>query len=198
MTLADLLTELSTRGAMKTSRVPAMKTSLKYLAEALGHSSRMRARMTSPCARKRRGPGNPWKPTRHADDAEQNHQRVYQAQRRNDIRKVFKLAETHGLLTALLPPRLLAKSRTRVFLRQQSATAPYQTTYRSQIGPHRFTLPQDAWPPDIQAGWRDYRARCSLRLREATLKNSRRCWPPISATSRTSVARPPPGRTALM
>ena len=37
MTLADLLTELATRGALKTSRVPAMKTSLKYLAAALGH-----------------------------------------------------------------------------------------------------------------------------------------------------------------
>jgi hypothetical protein len=39
MSLADLLTELSTRGAMKPSRVPAMKTSLKYFAAALGHAS---------------------------------------------------------------------------------------------------------------------------------------------------------------
>ena len=37
MTLADVLTELATRGALKQSRVPAMKTSLKYLASALGY-----------------------------------------------------------------------------------------------------------------------------------------------------------------
>jgi hypothetical protein len=31
MTLADVLTELTTRGALPPSRVPAMKTSIKYL-----------------------------------------------------------------------------------------------------------------------------------------------------------------------
>ena len=37
MTLAELLATLATQGALKPSRVPAMKTSLKYLAAALGH-----------------------------------------------------------------------------------------------------------------------------------------------------------------
>lgn len=39
MTLADLLTALETRGALTASRVKDMKTSLRYLAVALGSAS---------------------------------------------------------------------------------------------------------------------------------------------------------------
>ena len=39
MTLADLLTTLETRGALPASRVKDLKTSLRYLAAALGQAS---------------------------------------------------------------------------------------------------------------------------------------------------------------
>ena len=39
MTLADLLTTLETRGALPASRAKDMKTSLRYLAAALGHAT---------------------------------------------------------------------------------------------------------------------------------------------------------------
>ena len=39
MTLADLLTTLDTRGALPASRVKDMKTSLRYLASALGQTT---------------------------------------------------------------------------------------------------------------------------------------------------------------
>src|SRR5688572_1502815 len=103
MTLADLLTELSTRGAMKTSRVPAMKTSLKYLAEALGHSSADAC--PADVALRQEATWAKSLETYFATLTTPNRTISAYTRRnvRNDIRKVFKLAETHGLLTAPLP-----------------------------------------------------------------------------------------------
>ena len=61
------------------------------------------------------------------------------------------------------------------FESQQRRTAPYQTTYHVQDGPRRFGLPQAEWPPDIQAGWREYRAKCGLRIRETTFRAYVKC-----------------------
>ena len=46
MTLADLLTTLQTRAGLPASRAKDMKTSLRYLAAALGASSLSSARST--------------------------------------------------------------------------------------------------------------------------------------------------------
>ena len=47
---------------------------------------------------------------------------------------------------------------------------PIQTTYYLQTGPRRFGLPQAQWPPDIGQGWREYQAKCGLRLRETSFR----------------------------
>ena len=175
MMLADLLTTLATQGALKPSRVPAMKTSIKSLAEALGHTS----------------PGEcpaDWALREEATwgKALEDHWRTLETQgrpagasmrrnTRNDIRKVFTLAEASGLLTAPLPTRLLPRLSTRqVFLRERSTTAPYKSTYNNQ-GARRYWLPQAQWPPDITEGFQAYRARCGGRLRETTFQTYVKC-----------------------
>jgi integrase len=170
MTLADLLTELDTRGTLSASRAKDIKTSLRYLSTALGQPSLEQCPVDAAC----REPAT-WA------QALEDHFRVLTAQgrtisaatrrnTRNNLRVVFRLAEAHGLLAAPLPPRLLSKPRRGVFERQQRETSPYQTTYSPQTGPRYFGLPQDAWPPDIQAGWRAYQAQCGLRLRESSFR----------------------------
>ena len=90
---------------------------------------------------------------------------------RNDIRKVFKLAAAHGLLTVPLPSRLLPKPDNReAFRRSQRAAAPYKNTYGDHRG-RAYWLPQAEWPPDIVQGWRDYKTQCGGRIREESFKS---------------------------
>ena len=168
MMLADLLTTLETQGALKPSRVPAMKTSLKSLALALGHSGVE----TCPVAATLREEATWTKALEtHFGTLETKGRTISAYTRRNtrnDIRKVFKLAEAHGLLPSAVPPVLLPRQGRAVWRRAQRGTTPYQTTYASTTGPRHYALPQAQWPPDIQAGWRTYRAKSGLRLRETT------------------------------
>jgi site-specific recombinase XerC len=86
---------------------------------------------------------------------------------RNDIRKVFKLAEASGLLQASLPERLLpVRPNLMAFRRQQLETNPYPETYRYHGV--AYTLPQTAWPPAIAQAWQEYRTRCGVRIRETS------------------------------
>ena len=89
---------------------------------------------------------------------------------RNNLRVLFRLAEAHGLLAEPLPPQLLTRPQRVAFENQLRETSPYQATYYLQTGPRRFGLPQAEWPPSVQAGWRDYQARCGLRLRATSFK----------------------------
>ena len=174
MMLAELLVTLETQGALKPSRVPAMKTSLKYLAAALGHGGLEQCPADAALRQEAT-----WA------KALEDHWRMLEAQGRiisaytrrnvrNDIRKVFTLAETRGLITQPLPPVLSARPPRRAFRRQLQATSPYKTTYGRAVS-HRYQLPQAAWPPDIQAGFRTYQARSGRRLRESTLTTYVRC-----------------------
>jgi integrase len=170
MTLADLLTALDTRGALPASRAKDCKTSLRYLASALGTPSLDACPVDAACR----------DPVIWTDTLEAHFQALTAQGRtisaatrrntRNNLRVLFRLAETHGLLTAPLPPRLLMKRKRDDFALQQRQTAPYQTTYHIQGSPRHFGLPQAQWPPAIQTGWRAYQAKCGLRLRPITLR----------------------------
>ena len=166
MTLADLLSAVAARGALP--RIPAKKTALKYLANALGYPSLEQCPVGDAC----RDP-EAWAAaldTHFATLTTQGRTLSPESRRnvRNELRVVFRQAEAYGLLTAPLPPVLLAKPQRLGFTRQQLETAPYQETYRPTTGPRRYGLPLAQWPPDIQAGWRDYQAKCDDRLRETT------------------------------
>ena len=109
MTLADLLTTLDTRGALPPSGEGH---------EDLDQASGGRPRPCQPGAvpGRRRLPGgshvgeSAGDPLRHAGDAGQDHQCGNRRNMRNNLRVVCALAEAHGLLTAPLPPRLLAEA----------------------------------------------------------------------------------------
>jgi site-specific recombinase XerD len=173
MTLADLLSALLSRNALSTKQAKRTKdyqTSLRYLAAALGHDS------PATCALD--------VATRDIDAwlaALETHFQALTAQgrsisaatrrnTRNNIRVLFRLAETQGLLQAPLPVRLLAKPKREAYQRQHRETALYQSTYHPTIGPRDYGLPQAQWPPDVQAGWQAYQTRCGLRVRETTLQ----------------------------
>jgi integrase len=168
MTFAELLTTLETRGVLP--RPKDKKTSLRYLAHALGHPDLDQCPMGDACR----------DPATWAEALEAHFQALAAQGRsistftrrntRNDLRVIFRLAETHGLLEAPLPERLLMKRQRDAFALQQRATAPYQRTYHVHDSPYRYGLPQAQWPAGIQAGWRAYRAKCGLRLRETTFR----------------------------
>jgi hypothetical protein len=170
-TLADLLTTLETHGALPASRAKDCKTSLKYLATALGHPSLAQCPVDVAC----RDPGT-WLAALETHFAALTAQgrTISGATARNtrhNVRTVFRLAEAHGLLKEPLPSQLLPRPRRDRFLRQQALTTPYASTYRPQTGPRHYGLPQEQWPPDIQDGWRTYLAKCGHRLRERTLRS---------------------------
>jgi hypothetical protein len=171
MTLADLLTTLATRGALPASRVKDHKTSLKYLAAALGHASPAQCPLDAACL----DPGT-WAPALETHFATLETQgrtisAVTRRNTRNNLRVLLRQAEAHGLLTVPLPSRLLPRPDNReAFRRQQRATAPYKTTYGDYRG-RSYWLPQAQWPPDIQDGWRTYRVACGQRIRETSFQS---------------------------
>ena len=170
MTFAELLTQMETHGALPASRVKDLKTSLRYLAVALGHASLEACPVGDACL----DPAT-WRAAleTHFQALEAQGRAISAATRRNtrnNLRVVFRLAEDSGLLAAPLPPRLLMKRKRDDFALQQRQTAPYQTTYHIADSPRHFGLPQAEWPPDIQAGFRTYQAKCGLRLRPITLR----------------------------
>jgi hypothetical protein len=170
MTFAELITTLSARGALKASRVKDIKTSTRYLVAALGQPSLELADVDAACRDEAT-----WAEAldAHFTALTAQGRTISAATRRNtrnDLRVLFRQAEAHGLLTAPMPLRLLTKGGREDFVREQRATSPYQTTYYVQNGPRRFGLRQAQWPPDIQAGFRAYQAKCGLRLRPITFR----------------------------
>lgn len=175
MTLADVLATLETQGALKRSRVPAMKTSLKYLAAALGHSSPEQCPLDG-ALRQEATWGKALESHFQALEAQGRTISAYTRRNvRNDIRKVLKLAEELGLLPKPLPSSLLPKPQRRPFRLQQRLASPYKLTYSRNDGLRHYRLPQAEWPQDIQTGWQDYLARCGLGLRQSTLTTYGRC-----------------------
>ena len=170
MTLAELLTTLTTRAALPPSRAKDIKTSLRYLASALGYGSPDQCPVGDAC----RDPAT-WGQALETHFAQLETQgrtisAVTRRNTRNNLRVIFRLAEASELLGTSLPARLLTKPQLDDWRRQQLATAPYPTTYCNTIS-RRYWLPQAQWPPEIQAGWREYQARCGLRIREESFKS---------------------------
>ena len=169
MTFADLLTTLAAKGALTPSRVKDVRTSLRYLAEALGHPA---GADVAPVDEACRDPDR-WTAAldTHFTKLEAKGQVVSAVTRRNtrnNVRYVFRTAEAQGLLASPLPSRLLQPQLPYdQWHREHGATTPYPVTYRG-ITKQRYALRHDQWPPDIVQGWNAYRARCGLRIREVT------------------------------
>jgi hypothetical protein len=170
MTFTEILTMLETKGMLPASRVKDMKTSLRYLAQALGHTSPDVCQV---------GVGG-LDPTTWTDALETHFQALAAQGRsisaatrrntRNNLRVLFRLAEEHGALAEPMPPRLFRVSNLRALVRGAQSTAPYKATYRPETGPRRFGLRQAQWPADIAHGFQEYQSRCALRIRETTFR----------------------------
>jgi hypothetical protein len=177
MTLADLLTTLESRGALKASRVKDCGTSLRYLAAALGQTTPDQYPVDAACREEAT-----WAAALedHFQALETQGRRISAITRRNtrnNLRVLLRAAEGHRLLEQPLPPRLLAPTKQReTFRLEQQKASPYLKSYRGAGSPQRYALLQAEWPPEIQATWRDYRAKYGLRLRESTLQNYVQCF----------------------
>ena len=159
MTLADLFTTLEAHGVLP--RAKDCKTALRLLAEALRAPSWEECQVDAACRE-----DATW--GQALDDHFQQLQTQgrtlsggYRRNIRSHVRAVFRVAEAQGLLAAPLPPALPPKLPRLVFERQHRAASPYRSIYAHTR--HCYRLPQAEWPPDIQDGWRIYRAKCSLR-----------------------------------
>jgi hypothetical protein len=167
MTLSELLTILERRNVLSATRVKDYRTSLRYLAQALGYASADTCPVDDACREQ-----DTWGAALEAHWQRVDAQRalmpphtkttkpVGASTRRNtrsDLSKVFHLAETHGLLPAPLVVPLLARQNRRDFERQQADTSPYRHT---SMLPHTqpYGLRQAQWPADVQAGWAKYQA----------------------------------------
>jgi integrase len=168
MTFADLWRILEDQGVLP--RPGQLKTSLRYLAAALGYDTLEACVVEEVCREEAT-----W------STALETHFRTLTAQglqvsagtrrnTRNNLRVLFRHAEAHGLLQQPLPVPLLTKAKRVAFQETQRATNPYQSTYYVKTGPRRFGLPEAQWPADIQAGWRDYQAKCGLGRRATTFR----------------------------
>jgi hypothetical protein len=107
MTFADLLTTLETKGALKPSRVKDVRTSLRYLAQSLGHTGLEDTTVCDAC----RDPAR-WTEAlqTHFDTLHASGKGVGPVTKKNtrsNIRAAFRAAEGLRLLTAPLPSRLL-------------------------------------------------------------------------------------------
>ena len=175
MTFADLLTALEAQGVLPASRAKDCKTSLRYLAAALGHGALDACPVDAACREEAT-----WANALEAHFATLEAQgrtisAVTRRNTRNNVRVIFRQAAAHGLLAAPLPPVLLQARPPRLAWRHhQQATSPYLRTYSPQTSPRHVGLPRAQWPPEIQDGWRAYHAKTGHRLRETTFESYRR------------------------
>jgi hypothetical protein len=172
MTLTEMLTTLVTQGALAAKYANNTKTSLNYLARALGHAGADQCPVEALCGQD----GDALLTTLEAHFAAltaQGHttSAKTRSNTRNTVRVVLRTAEARGLL--LTPPALpvLRKPQRReLFKAHQRETAPYQSSYHPTTSPRTYGLPQREWPPECQSGWEQYLAKCDLSIRPIRLQ----------------------------
>lgn len=167
-TLAGMLAALEEKGALRPNRVKDYKTSLRYLAAALGYPALEQCPVCEVC----RDPDQ-WLAALHAHfETLESAQRTISGQTRsntrNNIRVVFRAAEVHGLLQAPLPPTLLPmRGNTSAFMDAFRRATPYAHIFGKER-PDGHWLHPSQMPPDIVRGFEDYKDRCGERLRATT------------------------------
>jgi hypothetical protein len=170
MTLADLLTELTTRGALRPGVVKDMRTAIKHLAAALGHASPEQCAMDTALAEEASWAG---KLEAHFATLTAQGRTISLENRRNvrnHLRVLLRAAAAQGLIHAPVPPLLRSRGPSLDDWREKrSAMNPYPETYVFRGSRNSYTLAIDKWPPDVQAAWQEYRRRCKLDVRETSL-----------------------------
>ena len=167
MTLMDLLTTMNTQGHIPPSRVKDIKTSLGYLAHALGHATMDQCQEEPSCIA-----SSPWqqKLDTHFSLLVKQGKKLSPNTLRNtrtNLRFFFRKAEAEGLLPP--PARLPELPLTRTaHERTAASTSPLHSMHISNTRtPYR--LPFEQWPADLQAAWATYRATRELQVRKSSL-----------------------------
>jgi len=170
-TLAELVTALVTRGDLKPSQAKDVKTSIGYLAEALGAESPEQCPVDEALAQEAQWVAK--LETHFAAETAKGHpiQAGTRKNTKSNLRGLFRKAEAAGLLSAPLPSRLLARPTRAAFLEGFHKAGPYRATY-SHPSQQRYGLPQGDWPPDIQAGWKAYQGKVFHVIRARTLNHT--------------------------
>jgi hypothetical protein len=156
---ADLFQQLCDQGAIPPSRAKDIKTSLRYLAQALN---------TTPNA------------LADADSLNTGYRNILQSffaglesppsphtirNTLNNLSFLFRTAHAHGLIQTFKPrPERMTHREAHRVLR---ATSPYRTRVGGYLTPIR--RPVDTWPTDIRNTWIDYRTARQFEVRSATL-----------------------------
>ena len=190
MTFAELFDALVAKDAVMASRRSDCKTSLRYLAKALGYTTLEACPVADACQKPEEWLAALEKHWQALTDQGETIGANTRRNTRSNCRHIFRQAEAHGLIQAPLPPRLLTKNTTQaVFLRQQRETSPYQSTYGGSRSGRAYGLPFAQWPADIKAGWRHYQTKCGHR--ETTFQSYRHSWRSILALLKRSCGRSP-------
>jgi hypothetical protein len=173
MMLREMLQTLVANGAVRPAGVNDYTTSLNYLSRALGYASLDVCPVDDICRL-----GETWLKALEAHFAALTAQGTPKSSKtrsntRNHIRVIFRAAAAQGLIVAPPPLPALVKPQLReTFKAQQLATAPYRSSYHPTTSPRRYGLPKREWPPECQAGWERYLARCDIRIRKIRHKNN--------------------------
>jgi hypothetical protein len=158
MTLTEFLEATITQAQISASRQKDLKTSIRYLAKALGKEVPERCREADFLV-----PETIWKrqidtyfgsltplPSIHTV-----------RNTRNNLRYLFRQAHAHNIIHSI--PRNPTVD--------QSA---WESPYASHYVRRQYWLPVAAWPPAVRAGWESYRHKRQLTLRASTLAMSER------------------------
>jgi hypothetical protein len=156
MMLSELLTALETQHALHARRVKDIKTSVRYLAAALGYPSPAQCPVDATALT-----DATWRPTleAHFTHLETEGHRVGATTRRNtrtNLRYLFQVADTHGLLSTPLPPLRTPPRRSLTINRHYYDSSPYRLTYAPKSEHRTYALPHAQWPDDIQTGFQAY------------------------------------------
>ena len=169
MTLTELFTTMITHGHLPARRAKDLKTSIRYLARALGKET------PEQCHEDDFGVATAlWKEKldRYFGSLATAPSPHTVRNTRNNLRFLFRVAHEAGLLT---PPRglpILGPGRT---AHQKAArlTSPYRQRWHASHAPYRLA-PAD-WPEDIQTAWHAYCASRQLKTRPITLQYRTAC-----------------------
>ena len=174
MTFADLLATLETRGALPRAG-ERLKTSLRYLAAALGQAGLEQCHVGAACRRKPRGRGR-WRPI-----SRRSRRRGGPSVRRRGATPAITSAWSFGRpgLTGSSgapapPPPYEAQPRRTSGISRGDLAVPGDLS--SPEAPAGSACPRHSGPPISRPDGGPTRRRCGLRLRAMTLRPMRGAW----------------------
>lgn len=169
MTLMELLTTLEAQGSISANRVKDVKTSVRYLALAVGKDTPEQCQeadfLLPPAVWKEKLDGYFLTQQQRGKTISPHTLR----NTRNNLSFLFRTAQQSEVLATpeSLPQVSLTQVAARKVLAQTSPFAKHWKAARTQS----YRLAFEQWPPDMQTTWLTYCASRHLKTRQTTLRN---------------------------